>query len=192
MKCTVQLLFAALTLTTLLFVRLGRASAAEFLETGGAGANSSEIMLTGVIDAMDGATWIISGQTVSVDPALVAAGTFVIGDTIKVEALLQPDGSLNAKSVELPSQEDDRLDPNQPAGDDQSGQNPNPEIGDDQGGQNPSAEVGDDQGDKGSGTDDSNSSNSPAPETADDHGGDRSSHEQPSDTEDHSNDSHHD
>lgn len=179
MKRTLQLLFAALTLTTLLFFRLGRASAAEFLETGGAGANSSEITLTGVIDAMDGATWIISGQTVSVDPALVAAGTFVIGDTIKVEALLQPDGSLNAKSVDLPSQEDDRLDPNQPAGDDQ-------------GGQNPSAEVGDDQGDKGSGTNNSNSSNSPAPETADDHGGDRSSHEQPSDTEDHSNDSHHD
>lgn len=77
--------------------------------TSGAGSDSplvTEISFTGVIEGIDNGQWVVSGQTVKVDPAAVQGGPFVAGDTVKVEARVEADGSLTAQRVESPSAAD--------------------------------------------------------------------------------------
>jgi hypothetical protein len=66
----------------------------------------TEIAFTGVIEGIDNGQWVVSGQTVKVDPAAVQGGPFVAGDTVKVEARVEADGSLTAQRVESPSAAD--------------------------------------------------------------------------------------
>lgn len=66
----------------------------------------SEVVFTGVIDGMQGDQWIINGQPVKVDPSTLRDGPFVVGDTVKVEALVAGDGSVTAQRVESPSARD--------------------------------------------------------------------------------------
>jgi len=46
---------------------------------------------------------VINGQTITVDPNTVNDGPFNVGDTVKVEADVQADGSIVVTRVELPS-----------------------------------------------------------------------------------------
>lgn len=66
----------------------------------------SEVVFTGVIDGMQGDQWVINGQPVKVDPSTLRDGPFVVGDTVKVEALVAGDGSVTAQRVESPSARD--------------------------------------------------------------------------------------
>lgn len=66
----------------------------------------SEVVFTGVIEGMDDTYWVIDGQTIQVDNAVVRDGPFVAGDTVKVEALVAADGSLTARRIESPSPAD--------------------------------------------------------------------------------------
>ena len=66
----------------------------------------AEIAFTGVIEGMAGDQWVIDGQTVQVDSAIIQNGPFVVGDTVKVEALVAADGSVTANRVESPSAAD--------------------------------------------------------------------------------------
>lgn len=66
----------------------------------------SDVLFTGVIESMNGDQWVINGQTVKVDPSVVGAGSFLVGDTIKVEAVVAADGSVTAQRVETPSAAD--------------------------------------------------------------------------------------
>src|SRR5512145_1360033 len=59
----------------------------------------SEVAFTGVIENMDGDQWVVSGQTIQVDPSVVQDGPFLVGDTVKVEALQAEDGTVTVRRV---------------------------------------------------------------------------------------------
>lgn len=64
------------------------------------------VAYTGVIESMDGNQWVVNGQAIVVDPAVVRDGPFKIGDTVKIEVAVDQDGSLIVTRVELPEQSD--------------------------------------------------------------------------------------
>jgi hypothetical protein len=72
----------------------------------GGGKAVTQVTFTGVIESMDGDQWVVESQSITVDPSVVRDGAFVVGDTVKVEALIAADGSLVAQRVETPSASD--------------------------------------------------------------------------------------
>ncbi len=60
----------------------------------------AKVEFTGTVESMDGDTWVIDGQTVIVTNADIE-GNIQVGDTVKVEAYLQADGSLWADEISL-------------------------------------------------------------------------------------------
>jgi hypothetical protein len=97
-------LFAAAFLAVLLSACGGAAQA-----TGSSGTSAgsgkplaSPVEFTGVIEAMDGNQWVINGQALTVDPSVLRDGPFQVGDTVKVEAEVQADGSVVVTRVEPP------------------------------------------------------------------------------------------
>ena len=66
----------------------------------------SEVVFTGTIESMNGSQWVINGQTITVDSSTMQDGSFLVGDTVKVEAQVAADGAVTAKSVESPSADD--------------------------------------------------------------------------------------
>lgn len=73
---------------------------------GGDKALYSEVVFTGAIESMDGDLWVINGQSIKVDPSVIRDGSFLVGDTVKVEAIVAADGSITAQRVESPSAAD--------------------------------------------------------------------------------------
>jgi hypothetical protein len=67
---------------------------------------AAPVQFTGVIEAMDGNQWVVDGQAITVDPTVLRDGPFVVGDTVKVEVVVQTDGSLVVTRVEAPEAED--------------------------------------------------------------------------------------
>ena len=61
------------------------------------------VAFVGIVDSIAGDQWVISGTTVTVDASIVHDGPFNIGDRIKVEGLVNPDGSLTVSRVEAPA-----------------------------------------------------------------------------------------
>lgn len=61
---------------------------------------ASMVEFTGVIEAIDGDQWTINGQVLTVDANALQNASFVVGDTIKVRAQVQEDGSLVVTRVE--------------------------------------------------------------------------------------------
>lgn len=68
--------------------------------------DASIIAYTGVIESMDGNQWVVNGQTLVVDPAVVRDGPFQVGDTVKIEGIVNPDGSFTVSSIEAPDASD--------------------------------------------------------------------------------------
>jgi hypothetical protein len=64
------------------------------------------VTYVGVIDGIAGDQWTINGVTVTVDPAVVRDGPFNVGDQVKVEGVVNQDGSVTVSRVETPSQAD--------------------------------------------------------------------------------------
>jgi hypothetical protein len=64
------------------------------------------VTFVGVIDGIAGDQWTINGVTVTVDPAVVRDGPFNVGDQVKVEGVVNQDGSVTVSRVETPSQAD--------------------------------------------------------------------------------------
>lgn len=60
----------------------------------------------GVIEGISGDQWTINGLTLTVTSDIVRDGPFAVGDQIKVEALVNPDGSLSISRVEAASADD--------------------------------------------------------------------------------------
>src|SRR5215207_3789182 len=73
---------------------------------GGDNPLSSNVVFTGVIESIAGDQWVINGQAIKVDSSAVQAGSFLVGDTVKVEAVVAADGSITAQRVEIPSAAD--------------------------------------------------------------------------------------
>jgi hypothetical protein len=61
------------------------------------------VAFIGIVDSIAGDQWVISGTTVTVDESVVRDGPFNVGDRIKVEGLVSPNGSLAVTRVESPT-----------------------------------------------------------------------------------------
>ena len=102
MKKLSRILVYVLALATLILSACAGA-AAPVGTSGGSKVEAALVEFTGVIESMDGNQWVVNGQTITVDPAVVNDGPFNIGDTIKVEAQVAVDGSITVTRVESPS-----------------------------------------------------------------------------------------
>jgi len=71
-----------------------------------------DVEFYGVIEEQGTSSWVISGVTVSVGPETEIKGTLEIGDLVKVEAVIQQDGSLFALEIylDIDGSSDDDLD----------------------------------------------------------------------------------
>jgi len=103
MKKTARLLLFILTVSTLLLSACGGAATPN---TGGGKVEAIPVAFTGMVESIAGDQWVINGQTVTVDPAVVRDGPFNAGDRVKVEGVVNPDGSFAVSRVETPSTED--------------------------------------------------------------------------------------
>jgi len=94
-------------------------------------ANGAELEFVGIVEAMGGTAWTISGQVVGVDSTTRIEGAPQVGSMVEVHATRAADGSVLAGSIQL---EDGAGDVN----DDHGGGNDDPsnhDAGDDNGGQ---------------------------------------------------------
>lgn len=64
------------------------------------------VTYVGIVEGITGDQWTINGVTVTVDPAVVRNGPFNVGDQVKVEGVVNQDGSVTVSRVETPSQAD--------------------------------------------------------------------------------------
>lgn len=64
------------------------------------------VTYVGIVEGITGDQWTINGVTVTVDPAVVRNGPFNVGDQVKVEGVVNQDGSVTVSRVETPSQTD--------------------------------------------------------------------------------------
>ena len=71
-------------------------------EQAGLKVRASIVAFTGVVEAINGTEWTVNGQLLTVDPAVVQDGPFQVGDTIKVEGEVNPDGTVTVSGVGAP------------------------------------------------------------------------------------------
>src|ERR1044071_1003090 len=72
-------------------------------ESTGQKVEAMPVAFVGIVDSMAGDQWVISGTTVTVDESIVRDGPFNVGDRIKVEGFVNPDGSFTVSRVEAPT-----------------------------------------------------------------------------------------
>ena len=95
-----------LILGTLVLSACGAATATPVAIPDAATAVKVEAMpvaFVGIVDSIAGDQWVISGTTVTVDASIVRDGPFNVGDQIKVEGFVNPDGSFTVSRVEAPT-----------------------------------------------------------------------------------------
>ena len=61
------------------------------------------VAFVGIVDSITGDQWVISGTTVTVDASIIRNGPFSVGDQVKVEGFVNPDGSFTVSRLETPS-----------------------------------------------------------------------------------------
>lgn len=96
-----KLLLIGLVLAAMLLNACGAAQPTES-SVGAVKGNASLVEFTGVIDSINGDQWVVNGQPLTVDPAIIKDGPFQVGDTVKVEADVQADGTVVITRVETP------------------------------------------------------------------------------------------
>ena len=161
----IRFLVFILTLGTLVLSACGAAATATPSgSVGGGKVEAMSVAFIGTVDSIAGDQWVISGTTVTVDPAVVRDGPFAVGDQVKVEGVVNPDGSFTVSRVEVPTPQDVTALP--PFGDDNSNDaNVNDDNGND-------VNVNDDNGnDVNINDDNSNAANSNDTNINDDNGG---------------------
>jgi hypothetical protein len=126
------------------------------------------VSFIGIVDSIAGDQWVISGTTMTVDASIVRDGPFNVGDQVKVEGFVRPDGSFTVSRIETPTPQETATLP--PFADDNSNDgvtNANTNDANINDGN-----VNDDNDNDGNSNDDnSNSSNSNDSNTNDDDGG---------------------
>ena len=108
MTQTKRFLIIVLALTAVLVSACGAATAAP----GASKVEASPVEFTGVIESMVDSQWVVNGQTITVDPSVIRDGGFKVGDTVKVEGIVNSDGTVTATRVELPDAQDNSNDLN--------------------------------------------------------------------------------
>lgn len=65
--------------------------------------DASKVAFTGIVEAMNGTQWTVSGQTLTLDPQVSLDPNIGVGDRVKVEANVSADGSVVALKIESPA-----------------------------------------------------------------------------------------
>lgn len=94
------------TITTLLLSACGGAVATSTPEAQVQKAEPISVAFIGMVDSIAGDQWVINGQTVTVAADAIKDGPFNVGDQVKVEGLVNADGSFTVARVEVPSPQD--------------------------------------------------------------------------------------
>jgi len=94
--------FVSVTITLL----LNACGASATPNTGAGKVEAIPVAFTGVVESMAGDQWVINGKTVTVDPSVVRDGPFKTDDRVKVEGVVNSDGSFSVSRVETPTSED--------------------------------------------------------------------------------------
>ena len=102
----IRLLTFVLTIGTLVLSACGAATAtptaaAEAVQS--AKVDAMPVSFVGIVDSMAGDQWVISGTTVTVEASIVRDGPYNVGDQVKVEGHVNPDGSFTVSRVESPT-----------------------------------------------------------------------------------------
>lgn len=103
MKKTTSFAVFVLSIMALLLSACGAAATPN---TGGGRVEPIPVAFTGTVESMAADQWVINGQTVTVDPAVVQDGPFDVGDQVKVEGVVNADGSFTVSRVEVPTADD--------------------------------------------------------------------------------------
>ncbi len=103
MKKYSNLYLVLAALTAMLISACGGAAAGTETSAGSGKPLASLVEFTGVIEAIDGNQWTVNGQVITVEPSVLRDGPFEVGDTVKIEAEVQADGSLVVTRVEPPA-----------------------------------------------------------------------------------------
>ncbi len=105
MKKTPRFLMFVLTIFTVL---LGACSgtATPLTSIGGDKVQAMPVAFTGLVQSITGNQWVINGQAITVDPTVVRDGPFNVGDRIKLEGVVNQDGSFTLSGVKTPSAQD--------------------------------------------------------------------------------------
>lgn len=110
----IRFLTFVLTLATLVLSACGAATATPTAApeaTKGANVEAMPVSFIGIVDSMIGDQWVISGTTVTVDESIVRDGPFQVGDQVKVEGFVNPDGSFSIERVEAPAPQETATQP---------------------------------------------------------------------------------
>lgn len=102
----IRLLTFVLIIGTLVLSACGAVAATPTPAPGAARSAKVEAMpvaFVGIVDSIAGDQWVISGTTVTVNETVVRDGPFNVGDQVKVEGFVHPDGSFSISRVESPT-----------------------------------------------------------------------------------------
>lgn len=102
----IKYLRAAIVLTGILLSACAPAANSTAPTNGGGGKGLADVMVSGVIESINGDQWVVNGQTIQVDSSVLRDGSFTVGDRVKVEASMSDDGTVIAQRVETSSAAD--------------------------------------------------------------------------------------
>src|SRR6266498_1069880 len=100
----IRFLVFVLTIGTLLLSACGGTAATP--PAGGGKVEAMPVAFVGTVNSITGNQWVISGTTVTVEPSGVRDGPFNVGDQVKVEGVVNADGSFTISRVEVPTPQD--------------------------------------------------------------------------------------
>ena len=60
----------------------------------------------GIVESLSGNQWTVSGQSITVDPAVVQGGPFSVGNPVRIEGGLDAGGSFKVTRLSTPSAQD--------------------------------------------------------------------------------------
>jgi hypothetical protein len=102
----IRFLTFALAIATVFLSACGGAAATPATSAGGGNVEPIPVTFIGTVDSIAGDQWVINGQTVTVSPDVIRDGSFNVGDQVKVEGLVNADGSFTVSRVEVPTPQD--------------------------------------------------------------------------------------
>jgi uncharacterized membrane protein YgcG len=95
-----------LAVATVLLSACGAAAATPSVGAVAPKVDAVPVAFIGTINSMAGDQWVINGTTITVAAAVVRDGPFNVGDQVKVEGAVSPDGSFAVSRVEPPTATD--------------------------------------------------------------------------------------
>lgn len=107
MQKSFRFLLSALILGAFLLSACGSAIPPQDDSPGGSAGTSSEVVFTGTVQSMGGAQWLISGQSIELDGSTAVDTGIQVGDNVRVEANVSPDGVVLALKIESSLPDDD-------------------------------------------------------------------------------------